>query len=39
MMRPMMFAALLSAALPAVALAQSADELKNDDKTPGDILT
>jgi alcohol dehydrogenase (cytochrome c) len=35
----MMFAALLSAALPAVALAQSADELKNDDKTPGDILT
>jgi alcohol dehydrogenase (cytochrome c) len=39
MMRPMMFVALLSAALPAGALAQSADELKNDDKTPGDILT
>ena len=29
----------MSAAIPVTALAQSADELKNDDKTPGDVLT
>ena len=28
----------MGAALPAVALAQSADDLKNDEKTPGDVL-
>src|SRR5262245_16745554 len=39
MMRPMMLAALMSAVVPVMALAQSADDLKNDDKTPGDVLT
>jgi alcohol dehydrogenase (cytochrome c) len=39
MMRPALFAALMSAALPVLALAQSADDLKNDEKTPGDVLT
>jgi alcohol dehydrogenase (cytochrome c) len=34
-----MLAALMSAVLPVMALAQSADDLKNDDKTPGDVLT
>ena len=29
----------MSTALPMMALAQTADELKNDDKTPGDVLT
>src|SRR5262249_17540300 len=38
MMRSTLIAALVSAA-PMMALAQSADELKNDDKTPGDVLT
>lgn len=32
-------AALLSIALPAVALAQTAQDLVNDEKTPGDVLT
>ena len=39
MMRTTLLAALVSAALPMTALAQTADELKNDDKTPGDVLT
>ena len=39
MMRPTIFAALMSAAVPVLALAQSADDLKNDEKTPGDVLT
>jgi alcohol dehydrogenase (cytochrome c) len=39
MTRSMLLAALVSAALPMTALAQTADELKNDDKTPGDVLT
>src|SRR4029450_10480899 len=39
MMRSMLFAALVSVAVPAAALAQTADELKNDEKTPGDVLT
>ena len=39
MMRTTLLAALVSAAIPVTALAQSADELKNDDKTPGDVLT
>jgi alcohol dehydrogenase (cytochrome c) len=39
MMRSTLLAALVSAALPMTALAQTADELKNDDKTPGDVLT
>ncbi|MFL5068277.1 MAG: hypothetical protein ACJ8D9_01680 [Xanthobacteraceae bacterium] len=38
MMRATIIAALMSAA-PVIALAQSADDLKNDDKTPGDVLT
>jgi hypothetical protein len=36
MMRSTLIAALVSAALPIMALAQTADELKNDEKTPGD---
>jgi alcohol dehydrogenase (cytochrome c) len=39
MMRATIIAALVSAAFPVLALAQSADDLKNDDKTPGDVLT
>jgi len=39
MMRSMLLAALMGTALPMMALAQTADELKNDDKTPGDVLT
>src|SRR6516164_3543566 len=39
MMRSTLIAALVSAALPMMALAQTADELKNDEKTPGDVLT
>ena len=39
MMRLTLLAALASAALPIMALAQTADELKNDEKTPGDVLT
>jgi len=38
MKRSMAFAALLSAALPFAALAQTAEELRNDEKTPGDVL-
>jgi alcohol dehydrogenase (cytochrome c) len=38
MMRSISFAVLLSAALPIAALAQTADDLKNDVKTPGDVL-
>jgi len=38
MLRPTLLAALVSAAIPITALAQSADELKNDEKTPGDVL-
>jgi alcohol dehydrogenase (cytochrome c) len=39
MMRPIVLAALVGAAFPLAALAQSADDLKNDHKTPGDVLT
>ena len=39
MMRSTLIAALVSAALPMMALAQTQDELKNDEKTPGDVLT
>src|SRR6476469_5527043 len=39
MMRSTLLAALVSVAIPMTALAQTADELKNDDKTPGDVLT
>jgi hypothetical protein len=39
MTRPTLLAALLGAAFPVLALAQSADDLKNDHKTPGDVLT
>ena len=38
MLRPTLLAALLTAAIPIMALAQTADELKNDEKTPGDVL-
>ena len=38
MLRSMLFAALLSTAVPFAALAQTADDLKNDEKTPGDVL-
>jgi len=36
MMRSTLIAALVSGALPMMALAQTADELKNDEQTPGD---
>ena len=39
MMRSTLLAALVSAAVPMMALAQTADELKYDEKTPGDVLT
>src|ERR671931_2767863 len=39
MKRSTLLAALASVAFPVMALAQSADDLKNDDKTPGDVLT
>lgn len=38
MMRSMLFAVLLSMTLPLAALAQTADDLKNDEKTTGDVL-
>jgi alcohol dehydrogenase (cytochrome c) len=38
-MKAIAYAALLSAALPLSALAQTADELKNADKTPQNVLT
>jgi alcohol dehydrogenase (cytochrome c) len=37
-MRSMLFAVLLSAAMPFAAFAQTAEDLKNDEKTPGDVL-
>jgi len=39
MTRTALLTALLCAAFPAGALAQTADELKNDHNTPGDVLT
>ncbi|HEU5304944.1 MAG TPA: PQQ-dependent dehydrogenase, methanol/ethanol family, partial [Gemmatimonadales bacterium] len=39
MIRSAIVAMLASVIFPIVALAQTADELKNDDKTPGDVLT
>jgi alcohol dehydrogenase (cytochrome c) len=39
MLRSTLLAALVSVALPMTTLAQTADELKNDEKTPGDVLT
>jgi alcohol dehydrogenase (cytochrome c) len=38
MLRSLLFAAVLSSALPSAALAQTADDLKDDEKTPGDVL-
>jgi hypothetical protein len=38
MMRSAPLAALMSAVLPTMAFAQTADDLKNDEKTPGDVL-
>ena len=35
MMRSALLAALMSAVLPTMAFAQTADDLKNDEKTPG----
>ena len=37
-MRAMLFAAVLSAALPFAALAQTSDDLKNDERTPENVL-
>ena len=39
MIRSILLATLVSAAVPLGAVAQTADDLKNDDKTPGDVLT
>jgi alcohol dehydrogenase (cytochrome c) len=39
MMRSTLIAVLVGTAMPMAAFAQSADDLKNDEKTPGDILT
>ena len=39
MMRSALLAALIGVALPVGVLAQTADDLKNDEKTPGDVLT
>jgi alcohol dehydrogenase (cytochrome c) len=36
--RSLLFALLLSATVPFAAFAQTADDLKNDEKTPGDVL-
>ncbi len=38
-MRLTIMAMLLSATVPLIVLAQTADELKHDEKTPGDVLT
>jgi alcohol dehydrogenase (cytochrome c) len=38
MMRSMLFTVLLSMTLPLAVLAQTADDLKNDEKTTGDVL-
>jgi alcohol dehydrogenase (cytochrome c) len=38
-MKSLLFAALMSTALPAAALAQTADEIKNAEKTPQNVLT
>jgi alcohol dehydrogenase (cytochrome c) len=38
MVRSTLLAALLSAAVPTMALAQTSDDLKNDEKTTGDVL-
>jgi hypothetical protein len=38
MIRSALLAALMGAALPTMALAQSADDLKNDEKSTGDVL-
>ena len=38
MIRSMLVAALLSTAIPAATLAQTADDLKKDATTPGDVL-
>jgi alcohol dehydrogenase (cytochrome c) len=39
LMRSILLTALVSAALPMTTLAQTADELTNDEKTPADVLT
>jgi len=38
-MRVMIMAMLLSVTVPLIVLAQTADELRHDEKTPGDVLT
>src|SRR3984893_9606799 len=38
MMRSMLLAVMLSATVPCGAMEQSADDLTNDEKTPGDVL-
>src|SRR5215470_4966469 len=39
MIRPTIAAILMSVIFPTLGLAQTTEELKNDDKTPGDVLT
>src|SRR5262245_5048784 len=39
MMKAAIIAVLLTVAIPALTRAQTADDLKNDEKTPGDVLT
>src|SRR5262245_63712918 len=39
MIRPTVAAILMSVIFPLLGLAQTTEELKNDDKTPGDVLT
>lgn len=38
MLRPTLLAVLLSAAVPTMVLAQTSQDLKNDEKTTGDVL-
>ncbi len=39
MIKAAILVALLSAAAPALGLAQTVEDLKNDERTPGDVLT
>jgi len=39
MIRAAILVALLSAAVPTLGLAQTAEDLRNDERTPGDVLT
>jgi len=39
MFKAAILVALLSASVPTLGLAQTADDLRNDERTPGDVLT